>query len=268
MPVAPWTRLLLISLVLIVAFKWLTDRRARVESRRVGPWRRLGYFLLWPGMDAPAFMGERFTRSAPPAREWASAVAKTLAGAVLVGFVAGRIPSEHAFWRDWVVLIGLGLCIPFGALHLVALAWQAAGVNARRIMDRPFLAHSLGEFWGRRWNLAFRDAAYAVVYRPLAARLGVGGAVAATFLFSALVHELTLSVPAGGGFGRPSGYFLLQFAGVRFERSSIGRRLGLRRGWCGRLFCWAVTILPAPLVFHRPLLDHVLLPWLHTLTLV
>jgi alginate O-acetyltransferase complex protein AlgI len=219
-------------------------------------------------MDAPAFLHERAARTAPRALDWFFALIKTLAGGVLVGIVAGRVPAEHALWRDWVVLIGLGLCVPFGALHLVALAWQAAGVTARPIMDSPFVAGSLGEFWGRRWNLAFRDAAYVVVYRPLTARVGARGAVAATFLFSALVHELTLSVPAGGGFGLPSVYFLLQLIGVRFERSSIGQRLGLRRGWRGRLFCRGMTILPAPLVFHRPLLDNVLFPWLHTLNLL
>jgi len=41
-------------------------------------------------MDAAAFLGERFTRSTPPAREWFWAAAKTIVGAVLVGMVRLR----------------------------------------------------------------------------------------------------------------------------------------------------------------------------------
>jgi alginate O-acetyltransferase complex protein AlgI len=195
-------------------------------------------------------------------------LAKTILGAILVGIVARRISPGNQFWRDWAVLIGLGLCGPFGVLHLVALGWQAVGIEARPIMDRPFASTSLAEFWGRRWNLAFRDVAYAFVFQPLARKVGPRGAVAAAFLFSGLFHELTLSLPAMGGFGGPTAYFLLQLIGVFVERSKIGARLGLRQGWRGRLFCWAVTIGPAFAVFHRPLLDNVVFPWLGAIGLV
>ena len=70
------------------------------------------------------------------------------------------------------------------------------------------------------------------------------------------------------GFGWPTAYFLLQLIGVYVERSAVGRRLGLRRGWRGRLFCWAATISPAYALFHRPLLDQVVFPWLGTMGLL
>jgi alginate O-acetyltransferase complex protein AlgI len=266
--ITPWTRLFLISLALFVACKWLTYRRALRSAKAANLRRRLGYWLLWPGMDARTFLDPGQDLRRPAGREWLAAVAKTLAGAILVGVVARQVPPTCGFWRDWTVLIGLGLCVPFGALHLVALGWQAAGVNARPIMDRPFVASSLSEFWGRRWNRAFRDIAHDLVFWPLARKLGPGRAVAAAFLFSGLFHELTLSVPAVGGFGGPTAYFLLQLVGVYMERSAVGTRLGLRHGWRGRIFCWAVTVSPACAVFHRPLLDNVVLPWLGAMGLL
>jgi hypothetical protein len=266
--ITPWTRLFLISLTLFVACKWLTYRSAIRSVEAANLRRLLGYWLLWPGMAARTFLDPGQDRSPPRAREWLWALGKTVAGGILIGVVTRQVPPSWEFWRDWTVLIGLGLCVPFGALHLVALGWQAAGVNAMPIMDRPFAASSLSEFWGRRWNRAFRDVAHDLVFRPLSRSVRAGTALAATFLFSGLFHELTLSVPAAGGFGRPTAYFLLQLAGVSVERSAVGRRLGLRHGWRGRLFCWAVTISPAYLVFHRPLLDNVVFPWLGAMGLL
>ena len=264
--VAPWTWLVLIVLLLFVASKWLTCRSAARCLGDVPLRRRLCYWLLWPGMDAPAFLGPRLARR-PAGREWLAAAGKTFGGALLVGWVARCIPTEDWFWRDWAVLVGLGLLGPFGVLHLVALAWCAAGVEARPIMDRPFVAISLTEFWGRRWNLASRDVAHDFVFRPLVRRVGVGTAVAATFLFSGLTHELALSVPAMGGFGWPTTYFLLQLAGVRAERSGLGTCVGCA-GWRGRLFCWVVTVSPAYAVFHRPLMDRVVFPALGSMGLL
>src|SRR5215207_5998198 len=76
--IAPWTRLLLISLALFVACKWLTYRRALRWLKGVSVPRRLGYWLLWPGMDAPAFLDPKRGRYAPSARDWLRAVVKTL----------------------------------------------------------------------------------------------------------------------------------------------------------------------------------------------
>lgn len=266
--IAPWTRLFLISLALFVACKWLTYRQATHRLQVVSLARVFSYWLLWPGMDAGAFLSPIPYPHRPPGRAWLAALAKTLVGAILVGVLARHLSPDNRYWRVLTVLVGLGLCVPFGVLHLVALVWQAVGVNARPIMDFPFVSTKMTEFWGRRWNLAFHDVARPFVFQPLARRVGPSRAAAAAFLFSGLFHELTLSVPAVGGFGGPTAYFLLQLVGVRVERSAVGARLGLGQGWRGRLFCWAVAGGPACAVFHRPLLDNVVFPWLAAMRLL
>ena len=115
----------------------------------------------------------------------------------------------------------------------------------------PVAARSLGEFWGRRWNLAFSAVARERIFKPLARRWGAGWGVIATFAFSALVHDLLISVPAGGGYGLPSLYFLLQGALVLVER----RWRIENRAWT--LF-WLLA--PAPLLFHPPFIRAFLTP--------
>ena len=143
------------------------------------------------------------------------------------------------------------LGLHFGLFHLLALAWRAAGVDAVPLMDRPLSAATAEEFWGRRWNTAFAFLTRAALFRPLARRFGAGPAVWAGFLFSGLLHEAAITLPAGAGFGGPTCYFLLQAAGV-----SVARRV--RPGpVAGRLLAWATVLLPVPLLLPRAFLTDV-----------
>tara|TARA_B100000949_G_C13863546_1_gene277596 strand:+ start:42 stop:323 length:282 start_codon:yes stop_codon:yes gene_type:complete len=89
--------------------------------------------------------------------------------------------------------------------------------------------------------------------------MGVG------FVFSGLVHDVVISVPAGGGYGRPTLFFLLQGVAMFFERSRVGRSLGLGRGWCGWLFTLVVLLGPVGLLFHRPFVVEVVVPFLEAM---
>src|SRR5436190_2234880 len=78
-------------------------------------------------------------------------------------------------------------------------------------------------------------------FRPLRTRIGVVGATLGAFAVSGLIHELVIAVPARGGYGLPTTYFLLQGVAVCAERTRAGRRLGLAHGWRGRLFTIVVA---------------------------
>jgi alginate O-acetyltransferase complex protein AlgI len=262
---APWIRLIVLDLGLFFFFKWLTARRALRRMDPVPAGRLIGYVFLWVGMNAKAFLSPVRHEHRPLPRDWFFAVFKMVVGFILVGVVLRHVPRTWWLLRDWTALVGLGLIVPFGLFHLMALGWQAAGVHARPIMDRPFWAVSLTEFWGRRWNLAVHDLMHEFAFRPWLARWGVRVAVAGVFILSGLFHELVLSLPAWGGFGLPTLFFTLQLAGVALERTATGKRLGLGRGWLGRVYVWSLTILPAYGVFHRAALDHVMYPWLDRL---
>ncbi len=258
----------LICFTLFLGVKGLTLRRAIRHLKVIPVGRLLGYCFLWPGMDARAFLTLSPDLPRPTAKQWLAALGKSMLGLILVAVIARQIHPTLWFYRDWTVLVGLGLLVPFGVFHLTALGWQAAGVDAKPIMNRPFLATSLSEFWGRRWNLAFRDAAHELIFRPVLRKVGPVWAAAATFVASGLFHEVTLSVPARGGYGLPLSYFLLQLVCVQTERSVTGSHLGLGRGWRGRIFCAVVVVLPAYALFHRWVLDDLLFPWLREIGLL
>jgi alginate O-acetyltransferase complex protein AlgI len=84
----------------------------------------------------------------------------------------------------------------------------------------------------------------------------------AGFLVSGLVHELVISVPAGGGFGGPTLFFAAQGVAMSIERSMIGRAIGLGRGWRGWVFAAAVVVAPACILFHAPFVRKVIGPML------
>ena len=109
-----------------------------------------------------------------------------------------------------------------GTFQLLAFLWQNADVSAMPIMRAPLRSHSLSEFWGKRWNLGFRQLSHDLIFRPLHGLLGVGGAGFLVFVISGLLHDLVISVPAKGGYGLPTIYFVVQGAGVAVERSKIG----------------------------------------------
>ncbi len=87
----------------------------------------------------------------------------------------------------------------------------------------------------------------------------------AVFLVSGLIHDLIISVPARGGYGLPTAYFLIQGLAVVFERTPQARKLGLGRGWRGWLFTAICTAGPAYWLFHPIFIRNVILPMLQAI---
>lgn len=254
-----WLLMWLLAVAIYAGCKWLTWRRTPAPA--APGWRHLGYLLAWPGLDADAFLHGR-PSSPPRPGEWACAAAKLLFGIVLLWGVVRLVPAEWPLLRDWAGMAGIVFVLHFGTLHLLSCAWRALGVDAKPLMNVPIAAESVGDFWGRRWNTAFRDLAHRFLFRPFTRRLGPAWGVVAGFAFSGLAHDLVISVPAGGGYGLPTLYFALQAPAVLLEHSRTGRALGLGRGLTGRLFALLVLVLPAPALFHPPFLHNVILPFL------
>jgi alginate O-acetyltransferase complex protein AlgI len=262
-----WARMWLMTMSLYGGFKWLTWRRAirHLAPSRPPITRSLAYLFLWPGMDAPRFLSGAKPEHRPKNKEWLRAVRNVVAGAVLVWFIAWRFMPRRPSVVGWTGLVGIGLMLHFGLLHLLSLAWRSAGVDARPIMQCPASTTSLVDFWGSRWNTAFRDLAHQLVYRPLARRWGARPAMVAAFLLSGVLHDLAISIPARAGYGLPTLYFILQAIGLEIERSTFGRRWNLRSGMRGWFFAATLILAPVTLLFHPPFIRHVVIPFLKVL---
>jgi hypothetical protein len=256
-----WILMWTMAIALYAGCKWLTYARVR-DRGNLPARRRLGYLLAWPGMDAEAFLARRHASVAPPTHEWLAAWLKIALGIVLTWVVARRAWPATPLVAGWIGMLGAIFVLHFGTFHLLSLAWRRAGVDAIPLMRSPIRSTSLSEFWGRRWNVAFHELASRFTFQPLRPRLGVTAATLTTFLASGLIHELVISVPAGGGYGLPTGYFMLQGLGVAGERSGMGRAMGLGRGWRGWAFTVVVTAGPVYWLFPPPFIHQIILPML------
>jgi hypothetical protein len=252
------------AFALYAGCKWLTYSVAKRQVKPNWP-RTLGYLLAWPGMDAAAFISNDKRPVKSLLGEWLFATIKALFGIALVWLVARLVPPVNPLLAGWVGMIGLVLVLHFGVFHLLSLCWRGVGINAKPLMRSPMLARSLSDFWGRHWNTAFHELADRFIFGPLHRVAGPTGATLLVFLTSGLIHELVISLPARGGYGLPTGYFLIQGLGVIGEHTPFGRQLGLGRGLRGRLFALFVTVGPVFWLFHPPFVHNVILPMLEAI---
>ena len=214
-------------------------------------------------MQMPSWMRDNVYRRQHPAT-WLKAAFETILGAVLLWLLARSIPTGHPLFRGWVGMVGLILFLHFGTFQIVALLWQSFGIRAETIMSRP-CSTSLGEFWGKRWNLGFRQLAHELIFRPLYRTLGPDTAGFFVFVVSGLIHDLVISLPARGGYGLPTLYFLLQGTGVSIERSRFGKRLGLGQGLRGWFFMAMLLLVPVFGLFHPWFVLRVILPFMRAI---
>jgi hypothetical protein len=260
-----WVRMWAVAVALYGSLKWLTFVTSDA-ARRSTFGKAAGYLLLWTGMDAEKFFSEhRRQGTIVSIRDWLAALAMIGVGAWILIGLAPRVAPSWPMIAGWLTMMGVVAIIHCGVSRLLAHGWRLAGVNAQELMHRPLLARSLADFWGRRWNVACRDLAHRFVFQPLAGRVGLAWATMAVFFVSGLVHDAVISLAAGGGWGLPTAYFLIQGVALLIERSRLGKRSGLGRGIAGRLFAAAVIIGPVGLLFHRPFATRVAVPMLEAI---
>ncbi len=262
-PLPAWMKMWATALAIYAVCKVLSWTARRVPAPAG---KHVAYLLLWPGMNADEFLKAPSTTVTPPHwREWLFATGKLLFGLFLIGGVCRKVAFAGELGQGWIGMIGLVFILHFGLFHLLSCGFRLVGINAVPLMDWPILSVSVAEFWGRRWNRAFRDLTHRFLFLPYRRTWGPIGALALGFLASGLVHELVITVPAGGGYGLPTVYFVLQAAGLLGEKSRSGQSLGLGHGIAGRLFAVAVIAVPCPLLFPPPFVIHVIRPCLVTL---
>jgi Membrane bound O-acyl transferase family len=259
-----WTWMWLLVGASFASAKWITVADLILDRSHFKVKRLLGYVFLWPGLNARRFLGKGLAPK-PSLREWRAASLKTLTGATLLIVAAHLLGAARPFALGWLGMAGLVIFLHFGLSHLLSLLWRTAGINAEPIMRSPITATSLSQFWGGAWNAAFRDVMHDHVFNPLSRKRGGRYAVLSVFLISGLLHEMVITIPAHGGYGFPTAYFLVQCLGIFIEHGKLGRRLGLGRGASGWCFAMLVTALPAYWLFPPIFVRNVIVPMLGTL---
>ena len=254
-----WACMWLIACAMYAGLKWLSWWDAR--SVRAPVWKHVAYLFAWPGMDARAFLGNSSRCSSPTSREWLAAAIKFGCGAALIWSVALRVGHDNDWLFGWVAMFGLILFLHCGLFHLLSCAWRAIGVDARPLMNSPLLATGVSDFWGQRWNIAFRDLTHRFVFLPLTKRLGPKVALTVGFIISGLIHELAITIPAQSGYGGPTIFFTIQAVALFIERSARGRRLGLGRGFVGWAFAAVTLLVPINLLFPTAFVTEIIVPF-------
>jgi D-alanyl-lipoteichoic acid acyltransferase DltB (MBOAT superfamily) len=217
----------------------------------------------WFGMRPRVFLG----LGGPP-KEGARrlvwyGVQRLVLGLALVVLARFLWPTGAIVVATVLACIGLSLFLHFGIFNIVAGVWRALGADTGPLFREPLRSHSLSEFWGRRWNLAFSEMTAVAVYRPLGKVIGRRAALVIAFLSSGLLHELAISVPVRAGFGLPFTYFLIHGALLLGERQLEARGHPVQRhAVLGRIWTFGWLVLPVPLVFHPPFLAGIVWPLL------
>nr|CAB3446856.1 unnamed protein product [Digitaria exilis] len=140
------------------------------------------------------------------------------------------VDQLHLYMR--LALYGVHIYCFFDLLlPCISAVGAALGMEMEPQFDRPYMASSLRDFWGRRWNLVVSAILRPSVYEPLRdAHAGKAAAAIATFLVSGLMHEamvcyITLRSPTG----EMAAFFLLHGACCVAEQLCV--QWWVARGW-------------------------------------
>ena len=209
------------------------------------------FVILWPGFDLHAWNRAPKETNALVHR----GITNLTVGAALIWFIARHAPTPLI--ATWLCMIGFVVALHGGVFTLLTEFWRRRGHDVKPLMNCPVAAASVTEFWGKRWNLGFRDLAHTTIFKPLHRRFGKAAAISAVFLISGLAHELVITVPARGGYGGPTVYFLLQALCMAMERGCPFKRNGIV--W--RIRAWIFLVFPLPLLFPTVFVERVMQPF-------
>ncbi|KAL0301097.1 UNVERIFIED_CONTAM: Long-chain-alcohol O-fatty-acyltransferase [Sesamum radiatum] len=156
------------------------------------------------------------------------------------------------------VYLGVELILAIAALPAKALL----GVELEPQFDEPYLATSLQDFWGRRWNLMVTSILRPTVYHPvrrISTRIlgrsswALAPAILATFLVSGLMHEVIYYyMSRASPTWEVTWFFVLHGVCVAAEvalKKAVGRRWQLHRAVSGTLTVGFVVVTGAWLFF-------------------
>ncbi len=260
--VAPWAlpaefrfsrfSVALVSVLLTIRL-WETRRMVLPPPARERFGGFLSYYLMIPDIVFSSTAAEQRRARQQGLLRAVRGSAKGVALLALLAFNAS-LPQLLDFWvaRTFWLLWAAYFAVSGLADGCAALVMCLSGHGAHEMFRAPAAASSPRDFWSRRWNLVFKNAAQRLIFQPLGGARRPARAVAVVFLWSALVHEYLVIAALGATRGHMSLFFALHGAATLAEffwrrRWPLPRPIavGLHLGW---------LVLTAPLFF-EPLLE-------------
>lgn len=237
-----------VGLVVVVKVGSWVLLRARAHEYSLSPVEMLLFWTVWPGVRPDLFAGSD-DHADPDGRTFVVGYVYVLVGLALavVSLLAPPVVGMDA--SSWLLLFAVLSVVHLGVGRLFPFGLRWLGYAVPPLFDDPLESWRVAEFWSSRWNRPFIGMNRLFITGPLSARVGVGGAASLAFLASGLLHELAISYTAGGGWGTPFLYFVVQGALYAAEQQWFPDD-----GWpfLGRLWTYAAVFAPLPLLFHAP----------------
>jgi len=167
----------------------------------------------WRIRRAPA--GEVFSRR----NVWPVLLNAIIFASAFLMLFQTRHPSSKAMS---LLRLGAGAALLYAAAELVfevcALCFLMAGYSLPLMHRAPIAARSVGEFWGKRWNIIVSAWLRTFVFWPLARRRFAGVGVFCCFLVSGAFHAWPMLAALGTVAAlSAAGFFVVQGAVVLAE---------------------------------------------------
>ena len=123
------------------------------------------------------------------------------------------LPQMHEWTYAKMLWLILFVYLHFsGIIDLITGVVMQSGIFLEEIFDAPLLSQSPREFWGRRWNIYFRNVSHRNIFLPMQGKIPVTMAVICVFGFSIMLHEYMIWVSLGTHLGYMTAFFSIHCA--------------------------------------------------------
>lgn len=220
------------------------------EVRKMRIFDMIVFIFLWNGVNPTPFFNRPYFSKDSYSEKILTGILCILIGSIVcvVGVYLVRLSM---FIGGIFILIGISFLFHFGFIKLQTILLRKMGYNVNYLFDSPIKSNTLKEFWGKRWNTAFSEMTAILVFKPLVKRCDKNYALFFSFLFSGILHEIAISLPAKGGYGLPTLYFMIQYLLILIETQfKISSKI------------WTITCLICflNLIFPKPFIENIIYP--------
>lgn len=165
---------------------------------------------FWPTNSEEASQARRDGRR----RIWRALPKVAVFLALLCVFTAWPDVTKH-YWLFMFVFLWCCYFAATGFTDLFTGFFMQTGIRVSEMFDWPFLSRSPRDFWGRRWNLYFRDLARRNIFVPLGGARRPVLASFVVFFVSGVFHEYLIYMSVGGQkLGWMLSFFLVHWLGT------------------------------------------------------